>query len=61
MLKHKPVKENYAGAILIAYKLYEMFIKKTSFIDFENRINENYQELRWELENYHPNKEVKNE
>ena len=46
------VKENYAGAILIAWKLYYKFIKEISFNEFEKLITSNYDVLNNEVNTY---------
>ena len=45
-------KENYAGAILIAWRLYCKFIKNISFKKFEELITNNYNYIDCEIRNY---------
>jgi len=46
---NKP-KENYASAILIAYRLYCKFIGKMDFNKFEPIVNNDYSFLAYEIE-----------
>ena len=44
-------KENYAGAICIAYRLYCKYIKDIDFNAFEKLISENYNDVVNEINN----------
>ena len=45
MTEHKTIVENYAGAILIAYRLYDTFVAEVDFNTFENEISNRYGEI----------------
>lgn len=45
-------KENYAGAILIAWRLYSKFIKSVGFKEFEESITNNYDDINSEVMTY---------
>ena len=36
------IKDNYAGAILMAYRLYCKFVGYINFSEFETSVNDNY-------------------
>jgi len=45
-------KQNYASAILIAWKLYCKFIKSIDFNEFERLITDDYNAVGWEINAY---------
>lgn len=45
-------KENYAGAILIAWRLYCKFIKSIGFKEFEELVTNDYNAIDCEVRSY---------
>ena len=49
MTKRKVIVENYAGAILIAYRLYDTFVGEVDFNTFEDAISNRYGEVSFAI------------